>query len=212
MGDNTRNQPRMAICALLCLVAALSNSCQQPTAEETKNRFFIEDVARVRRGSQNYVDTYSTINTDKLLASIEGLKGLKRLVLWHNDVTDAGMDQLSKFPDLDKLEIYDVDITEAGISKLSKCPNLKALYYSPHGANHAGVAAVLELPHLQKLVLFSDFDDEELSLVLTQLEQATNLKELTLVGGAAYSEERVAPLREKLPNCEIKRRSIKDKY
>ena len=142
--------------------------------------------------------------TDAGLAKLAGCPQLESLYLvgQDSDITETGMESLAAFPSLRALKLYDVHVTDAGLEKLRQCPHLETLYLKPRVAEEFTISAVLALPHLRELTFWDRSEDRWLEARLPQLEQATNLKKLTLVA-KPLSDMPVAALRRKLPDCTI---------
>ena len=66
--------------------------------------------------------------TDAGLASLAGMKNLKKLHLPNTAVTDAGIDSLLSLTHLEYLNLFNTKLTDAGLAKLEKLPNLKRLF------------------------------------------------------------------------------------
>ena len=66
--------------------------------------------------------------TDAGLASLSGMKNLKKLHLPNTAVTDAGIDSLLSLTNLEYLNLFNTKLTDAGLAKLEKLPKLVRLY------------------------------------------------------------------------------------
>ncbi len=181
------------------------------TSEQSANGFFLRNVAEIKADKSDRLYFYGERQTDDLLKSIAGLKGLRRVDLTPCDVTLEGVKQLASFPDLTAATFYRLYLTDAWIDALQPCAQLEELTLgwllraSANGNTDftlgqrdspISVSAVLALPHLKKLTI-----DCPGTSGLRQLEAATNLQRLALVGRPASAD--LDALRDKLPNCEI---------
>lgn len=198
---------RFGLRTLLLLIAL---GCR-PTNDEGPHYLFDKQVDEIRAGKSDELYVYGEKHTDDLLRSIAGLKGLRRVRLTPCDVTVEGLKELAALPDLVAVTLYELRVTDEWIKALEPCPNLEELTLGwllhiqsnlaegfelgQQGAP-VTVATVLGLPHLKKLTI----DCPGVS-GMKQLEDATNLKQLKLVGRPDNSV--VEQLREKLPNCEV---------
>jgi mono/diheme cytochrome c family protein len=87
--------------------------------------------------------------TDAGLASLAGMKNLKKLHLPNTAVTDAGIDSLLVLANLEYLNLFNTKITDAGLAKLEKLPNLKRLFVWQTGATKPAAEALhAKLPGL----------------------------------------------------------------
>ncbi|MES2466096.1 MAG: c-type cytochrome domain-containing protein [Verrucomicrobiota bacterium] len=87
--------------------------------------------------------------TDAGLASLAGMKNLKKLHLPNTAVTDAGIDSLLVLTNLEYLNLFNTKITDAGLAKLEKLPNLKRLFVWQTGATKPAAEALhAKLPGL----------------------------------------------------------------
>jgi hypothetical protein len=139
-------------------------------------------------------------SVDRFLEQIRGLRGVRSLQIYKTDLTDAGMDPLATLPDLESLGLYHVRITDAGLKELASCPKLSTLGIDPREPVTITISTLVALPHLQTLTLYDTYPNSWIEPRLNDLEQATNLKELTLV---YISAAKVEAIRAKLPNCVI---------
>lgn len=87
--------------------------------------------------------------TDAGLASLAGMKNLKKLHLPNTAVTDAGIDSLIVLTNLEYLNLFNTKITDTGLAKLEKLPNLKRLFVWQTGATKPAAEALhAKLPGL----------------------------------------------------------------
>ena len=87
--------------------------------------------------------------TDAGLASLAGMKNLKKLHLPNTAVTDAGIDSLLALTNLEYLNLFNTKLTDAGLAKLEKLPNLKRLFVWQTAATKPAAEALhAKLPNL----------------------------------------------------------------
>ena len=98
--------------------------------------------------------------TDQSMASLAGLKNMNSLQIegWLTDpnqkrVTDAGLDYLKGFAELEHLNLAGQDITDSGLERLKDLTKLKRLYVSGNGITDAGLGHLKGLLHLERLHL-----------------------------------------------------------
>ena len=80
--------------------------------------------------------------TDAGLASLSGMKNLKKLHLPNTAVTDAGLDFLLGLSHLEYLNLFNTKITDTGLAKLEKLPKLKRLFIWQTGATKPAAEAL----------------------------------------------------------------------
>ncbi len=80
--------------------------------------------------------------TDAGLASLAGMKNLKKLHLPNTAVTDAGIDALLGLGQLEYLNLFNTKITDVGLAKLEKLPKLKRLFVWQTGATKPAAEAL----------------------------------------------------------------------
>jgi uncharacterized membrane protein len=87
--------------------------------------------------------------TDAGMASLAGMKNLKKLHLPNTAVTDAGIDSLLTLTNLEYLNLFNTKLTDAGLAKLEKLPNLKRLFVWQTAATKPAAEALhAKLPNL----------------------------------------------------------------
>jgi hypothetical protein len=191
---------------MLLALLLVGSACRPQT-----NELFEKKVAEIRGGKSDELEFYGTQNTDELLQSIAGLQGVKKLAFARCVLTPKALQELVTLPDLASVSLYELPVTDAWIEALHSCAQLEelklgSLSYRRNYRTEAftlsepgapvSVSTVLRLAHLKKLTI-----DCPGKPGLKQLEEATHLQQLTLVGRP--DDREVAKLREKLPNCEI---------
>ena len=80
--------------------------------------------------------------TDGGLASLAGMKNLKKLHLPNTAITDAGIDALLGLGQLEYLNLFNTKITDAGLAQLEKLPKLKRLFVWQTGATKPAAEAL----------------------------------------------------------------------
>ncbi|MES2708556.1 MAG: c-type cytochrome domain-containing protein [Verrucomicrobiota bacterium] len=101
--------------------------------------------------------------TDAGLATLSGMKNLKKLHLPNTVVTDAGIDALLPLASLEYLNLFNTKVTDAGLAKLEKLPKLKRLYVWQTGVTKPAAEALhTKLP---EIVINLGWDNEVKSAV-----------------------------------------------
>ncbi len=87
--------------------------------------------------------------TDAGLASVSGMKNLKKLHLSNTAITDAGIDALLPLAKLEYLNVFNTKLTDAGLAKLEKLAGLKRLFVWQTGVTKPAAEALhAKLPGL----------------------------------------------------------------
>ncbi len=73
---------------------------------------------------------------------------VKRLSLWSNPITDAGLAELGAMWSLEVLDLHDTQVTAAGLRKLRLLPELRTLIV-PESIDAETLAAEYDRPGLQ---------------------------------------------------------------
>jgi len=201
--ESTRKTRRLGL--LLIVVAVVG--CDHKTKDQWEQEYFDKQVAEIKSGKSSHIHLYDSEKTDALLHSIAGLKGVERLVFEPTDVTDAGIADVATLPELTGLTFFKVPVTDAWLEILNVSPSLKELKIAFRQPSFS-IAKVLALPHLRLLRLDGNWSGDGsgpwVGSALMQLEEATSLDELILVGPQFVErKETIVALQEKLPNCKI---------
>ena len=85
------------------------------------------------------IDLNETAIRDADLKGVPTLKGLQSLGLYRTEVTDAGLAELSRFPNLNEVELSYTAISDEGFSALKKLTKLKRLFLYGSRVTPAGV-------------------------------------------------------------------------
>lgn len=101
--------------------------------------------------------------TDAGLATLSGMKNLKKLHLPNTGVTDAGIDSLLGLENLEYLNLFNTKVTDTGIAKLEKLAKLKRLYVWQTGVTKPAAEALhTKLP---EIVINLGWDNEVKTLL-----------------------------------------------
>jgi hypothetical protein len=175
--------------------------------ERLQERHLADLVAEVQSRKTNAIHLYDIQDTDEFLKSIEVLRGLNELEVDSSDVTDSGMKHISRMPDLKALRLFHLQITDAGLETLKTHHGLEELEVTPNEASNVSIPTILALPNLRKLKLCNPHGEAWIEFALTELKQATKLRELILVG-TTFSAADIADLRQSLPDCVVKTNAV----
>jgi len=112
--------------------------------------------------------------TDKGLAYLKGLKGLKYLIL-PPDTTDAGLANMKGLSSLEELYISDSKVTEDGLIHLKGMPGLKTLSVGGREMNGRGLIHLHDMPKLQEIKISMRMMNDEGMKGLKGLTSVTSL-------------------------------------
>jgi hypothetical protein len=138
--------------------------------------------------------------TDEGLVHLSGLVNLRELDIAHTKVTDEGFVHLSGLVNLRDLDVADTEVAGEGFRFLGKLSVLSVLSASRTNVTNANISYLLKLPGLQKLYLGRTQISDAAVPYLTKL---TGLQSLW-VAETRITAERVAELRQALPNCDVR--------
>ncbi|MCP4786676.1 MAG: hypothetical protein GY903_29675 [Fuerstiella sp.] len=139
---------------------------------------------------------------DADLALMPEWKTLEAFVFPAENVTDAGVAQLSKFPSLKELVLMDSQITGAGLGALGHLKKLEVVsLLNCKKATDRGMNVFATMPALKRLQLL---DSRVTGAGMLQLAQCKSLRYVG-IGETQASEEDVAKLAAELPDCEVDR-------
>lgn len=171
--------------------------------------FFARDVVRV--AFPYYPDAGTLIKsnsetqklspaTDDILNLLRPLSGVEWLVLTNSEVTDSGLNHVTKLHQLQTLHLNgSTSITDEGIRLLSQSTNLKRLDLSGTAISDKALLHLSRCSNLVALELNStDISDEG----IRNLATLSKLKELHL-NDTNVSEAGASSLRSQLPNCSV---------
>ncbi len=197
---------------------------------ESRRRHFQQQLAEVREGHTKHFSIYKgfddldlaqcaadlralgeerkftlsfsyTADVDPFLEAIRGVPGISEVFLEKSGATAAGLAHLATLPDLQTVSFYEMPMTDADLRALADCENLETLHVGPREPATITIAAILALPHLRRLTLYDTYPTSWIEPQLMELVKGRNLEELDFV---YIKEERVAALRNRLPNCKIR--------
>jgi hypothetical protein len=105
--------------------------------------------------------------TDAGLATVAGIRSLKRLDLWHTGIGDAGLKRLRPLQNLEELILCGTKVTNNGLALLASFPKLRLLHFWGHELNRTGLHYLARLPNLKELK--GDFDEQAVLHLRDQL-------------------------------------------
>ena len=139
---------------------------------------------------------------DADLALLPGWKTLEVFEFPTENVTDAGVAQLSKFPSLKELVLMDSQVTADGLGALGSLKNLENVsLMNCSKATDRGMNVFATMPVLKRLLLL---DSGVTGVGMMQLAPSRSLRYVG-IGATQASAEEVAELAAALPNCEVDR-------
>jgi hypothetical protein len=135
---------------------------------------------------------------DEGLSHIGRLTSLRTLCL-QEEISDAGLEQLTRLEHLESLFLHSPRITDEGLKPIARLRNLRVLRVTESSITGKGLPYLRDLPKLEYLALCQS------PINRTGLERAkslSQLKELDLKVSGVSNEDAQA-LRESLPGCKI---------
>ena len=186
------------------------NRASKIASEKNEKRFFeswiLEAKEGLTSGKTSSLMLYSTSNTDAWIARFEGMPEIKNLYFDSTDLTDKGIEVISQLPNLRELVIGfgRTQVTNSGIERLSRNQALETVRLYHLDITDEGLANLSSFSKLKELTIYSDAPRKK---GLTEsgirfLKKLSKLKRLE-VGGGWLSEDAVAELRQALPDCNI---------
>lgn len=183
------------ICLSTATIAAvlLAHSGCTFVSRDVPKEFFDRNVAEVREGKSDQLHLYDTHNTDGLLQSIAGMKGVRSVGFEHTDVTAAGFAAVATLPELKQVGFYNTWVNDdCWLDALASSQTLEVVRVHDHfQPPFFSVPKILALPHLRKLRLVVYVLEENrhvddgrrwTDLAFDDLKRATSLEELELGG------------------------------
>ena len=166
-----------------------------------------KQIAAIKAGRQDWVYLYCSADTDDLLRRLEGVSGVKGLVLELTDVSDEGMESVAGLQGLNRLLIYggNPGVSDCGFVRLRTLCNLEGLRLVNTHVTDEGLAILKGFPKLRTLTLFHEArrGPTLTDAGLVHLKTLTNLQTL----GGWVSDNAVRDLRKSIPTCKIKTQS-----
>lgn len=138
------------VLAVGCTRRAEEPSAEAPVAVETPS--FSAQVQAVRDGVSRRIEVAELLSGAEWDA-LEGLAGLKEVVLEGGGLDDAGAGRLAMCPALEKLVARESPLTDAGFVALARCATLRELNVPQAACTAEGVVALAALPNLRSLRL-----------------------------------------------------------
>ena len=172
---------RLAVSVFLVAgVGCGSTTKPVPKAEESPGvDDFATQVALIRQGETDaiFVETESVSDGD--LSSLEGLGGLRTLILDGGRISDEGAKHLSRLTRIQHLRLRLSPVSDIGLAHIAKMIDLRILNL-PHGefTNH-GIRELVRLTELHQLRLGSDKAGAN---VCDALSEIPSLRALHLIG------------------------------
>ena len=177
-----------------------------PTSERSSQAALDQMLAEVRAGKTKTIRLSRSEGTDNLVRQLKGVRGIEELELDLTDVTDQGMDDVARLPDLRRLVIYGgvPSIDDQGLARLTPLSKLEGLQLINTQVTDDGLPVLKLFPRLRDLTLFHEgwrnFTFTPAGLV--HLEDLKTLRRLELSGGWARKND-IRALRRALPDCSI---------
>lgn len=142
----------------------------------------------------------STCFSDKDMAHVTRLTGLKKLDLWLCEISDEGLAHVGELGRLVSLNISSSHVTDSGLRHLMPLTNLRELWLSGTSITDRGLECLTPMVGLTFLWLGStDITDVGLS----KLHGLRELRDLTLLN-TKVTAAGVDELRSLIPSCRIK--------
>jgi hypothetical protein len=121
-----------------------------------------------------YTDTNVT---DEGLANIARLPQLQDAKIESTQVTDAGLAHLARLTELQRVSLDNTQVTDEGLAQLAGLTELRELWLDSTRVTDAGLAHLAKLTRLERLLLF---DTQVADAGLAHLAGLQQLRELTL--------------------------------
>ena len=129
-------------------------------AIEKRDKWISDTVSEVAAG-QTHVVLYSCINTDFMLESLAGMEHLESISFQQTiDLTDEGLQHLTKMPNLKELSFCGESISNDSIRILTKCTCLTSLSLELTRVSDAGLESIAKIPQLRSFDHFGQFSEE----------------------------------------------------
>jgi internalin A len=161
---------------------------------KSDEKLFKEAVQKVAAGQADNVNVHSFPKVgDKEVSLLADATNLKYLNLDRSRITDEGLKNLPWLPRLTNLSLSNTQVTDAGMEALTKLQNLEVLRLDRTRVKNAGLSIIAELPNLKNLSLWKCVIDDEGVAYLSKLRNLERLSlDETLISDAALKH--LAPL------------------
>ena len=140
----------------------------------SKEDIIAQKLTSIRNG---YLDTFQMNDhplSDEDILPLEGLAGVRVVMLDQGMISDDGMKILATLPDLMHLRVRLSIISDKGLAHLQGCENLRVLNLPNCHLTDQGIMALRQLPRLRQLRIGGD-SVTELSYSIATLEQINAL-------------------------------------
>ncbi len=143
--------------------------------------------------------------SDPIMTPVDGVErpgspaDVRSLTFWGSRLTDAGLQEFSRFENVIYVDLRNTSISDAGLDALSQMTRLKYLHIDNTEVTDSGIDRLLRFRELEGLGL------ENLPITdaaLEKLSRAGGLRYLRL-GGTKITGEGIARLKKALPDCTI---------
>jgi hypothetical protein len=137
-----------------------------------------EQADAVKAGQADKIDTHGHPKiTDSDLAVLADLTALKELNLDHTLITDEGIKQVIRAPNVRSLSFTETQITDSGLAELGPLTGLQFLRLDATGVTDAGLAHLRAFPRVWWLSLYQTAITDA---GLVHLKRLTALQHLSL--------------------------------
>lgn len=135
-----------------CVSAAGCRECEGPLSQEDGGESIAAQVAAVRAGRSTRIAAAAPLTVAEW-ASLEGVPGLRELVLDRGRADDAAATIIATNPGLERLVLRDSPLTDVGMGRLGSCRALRDLNVPQAACTAAGVRNLAGLEGLRSLRL-----------------------------------------------------------
>ncbi len=142
----------MAAVALLVFAPFWFGPKESPR-QRSERKLFVRQVDEIQRGKSTQLWFYETEGVDAYLNQAAALPAMKSLELDRTDITDAGVQSLSRAAGLQELNIRGGRITAQGIEQLALCKNLEHLELAGVPITAGGIGKLSRLPKLRTFIV-----------------------------------------------------------
>lgn len=146
-----REAIEQSLALILLCVATLTAGCGRSGGGNTPAALPLEKVGSEikRNADKQIVDITFRLNkaTDANFKDVSKLRHVRQLTIMEcSGITDAGLEQIAKLPELEVLRISHAPISDAGVARLAGLKKLRVLWLQHTNATGSGLAKLVDLP------------------------------------------------------------------
>lgn len=194
------------VCAVCVGVAVLFHYQLDADARRMDRAWLDRQRIALERGTADGMEFYCTLDTDNLLARLQGAPNVRWLHFQTQDLTAEGIGRIRSFPDLRDLKLYCCrKIDDKALETLAGHERIERLELTNLRVTGARLNVLRELPNLAHVRLSYDtiHSPELTDVSLGELIPCAKVKELELQGEWA-NEAEIATFKQARPDCEVR--------